>query len=504
MDRRWRWIGMTLVVLTALCTGATGPVAGQSPKEVTESLCKLFNKKQMRTAFGQRAGFSEEHPGSCHWGILDRGEYDGNNLQVELVWDPLAFDGLVQVRPDATSLTVGDRRALYWVEDGQVVVPGEGQVTRPIYSTLVLDLDAGPLALRLVDTKGSDRQATLVGLGELAVAKASRLVAPPPLDPAITALVPATLGGQPTLLKRVLFPTDEFCTKCAEYGKALRAALKAQGKTIADVSMLTAATAAGSAPNSLEPPTIRALRVPGADAAAFVEPMIGYLFGGTGVTPERTEGAGVVAVTRRADQYNTEWTAVVYPNADILWVVTAPEALRTEVLAALPGAPVPPPIPTPAPTPTPDLSPPEGYLKSLMPGSIGGEPLSMQSGGPGWVGSLSKAGLKWVQAELKKAGKTLEDLSSMIGFNSTGTQVMAMRVPGADVTPLVDLWVDSMRSQGAIGKKTKAQPLEIAGRSAFSLKGQAGTIYLYAKDDVLWMVQVPDDAALQEVFAALP
>jgi hypothetical protein len=495
---------MILVVAAALVLATGLPAAAQTANEVTESLCQLFTRKQVRAAFGQQVGNSDEVPGSCFWGIVDRGAYGGSDLQLQLSWDPSAFDDLDLVNPDATELTVAGRRARFWVEDGQVVVPGEGQVTRPIYSTLILDLDAGPLTLQMLDTKGRDRQELLTGLGTLAVARAAGLAAPPPLDPAVTALVPATMGGEPTLIRRVLFPAQEFCAKCAEYGKALRTALEAQGKTIADVSMLTAATAAQSGPNDFGPPTIRALRVPGADAAEWVEPMIGYLFGGTGVTPERTEGPGVVAVTRRADQYNTEWTSVIYPSDDILWVVTAPEALRAEVLGALPGAPVAPPIPTPAPTPTPDLSTPEGYLKSLMPASIGGEPLSMQSVGPGWIGNFDQKTVKWAQAELKKVDKTLEDLSSMAGFNSSGTSILAMRVPDVDVTPLVDLVVGSYRSMGAIGKKTKAQPVEIAGRPAFSLKSQAGTFYLYPKEDILWMVQVPDDAALLEVFAALP
>lgn len=502
MERRR--IGLGLVITAALLLGPVVPVGAQSAKDVTESLCKLLNRKQVRTAFGQQVGFSKEDPGSCHWGILDRGKYDGADLQVELVWEPVAFDDLALIRPDATDLTVGGRRARFWVEDGVVLVPGEGQVARPIYSNLVLDLDVGPLTLQIVDTKGSDRQATLTELGELAVAGAAGVTAPPALDPVVTALVPATMGGEPVVVQRVLYPAEEFCSKCAEYGKALRAALEAQGKTIADVSMLTASPVSQSGPNASVRPTIQALRVPGADATAFVEPMIGYLFGGTGKTPERTEGAGVVAVTRRGDQYNAEWTAVLYPRDDILWVVTAPEALRTEILAALPGAPVPPPIPTPAPTPTPDLSTPEGYLKSLMPGSVGGEPLSTQLGSPNWIHNFDEKTQKWAKSELKKVGRTLADLSSMGGFNSTGTTILAYRVPDVDVAPLVDLFVGSFRSMGAIGKKTRAEPVEIAGRPAFSLKGATGTVYLYPKDDVLWLVQVPDDAALQEVFAALP
>jgi hypothetical protein len=305
------------------------------------------------------------------------------------------------------------------------------------------------------------------------------------------------------VIQRVLYPAQEFCSRC-DFGKDLRAVLKEQGKTMADVSMLVAETADDSGPTDFGPPAIRALRVAGGDAVRLVEPMVGYLFGGSGVTPERTEGTGVLAVTRRGDQYNREWTAVLYPHDDILWVVTASGSLRDRILGDLPGAPVSPPIPTPAPTPTPDVSTPEGYLKSLMPGSVGGESLSMQSLGAGWIANFDEKTVKWAQAEVKKVGKKIEDLSSMVGFNDSGTQIMAMRVPDVDVTPLVDLVVGSYRKMGAVDKKTKAEPLEIAGRSAFSLETLAGTLYLYPKDDILWLVQVPDNAARDEVFAALP
>lgn len=500
MDRRLR-IGLGLVMGMALLLGASVPLSAQTPKEVTESLCGLFTKKQMRTAFEHKVGSTDQQPGKCLWGLVDPGAY-GGQLILEATWEPIAFDDQALVAPDATDLTVGGRRARFAVREGEVNAVGEGLVKRDIYSDLVLDLDQGPLGLHMTDVKGNDRQGTLTGLGELAVAKAAELVAPPPRDETMAALVPPTIGGEPTVVQRVLYPAQEFCSRC-DFGKELRAALKAQGKTMADVSMLTAATAAQSGPGGFGPPTIRALRVPDADAAGFVEPMIGYLFDGTGVTPERTEGTGVVAVTRRGDQYNTEWTAVIYPKDDILWVVTAPEALRGPVLAALPGAPVPPPIPTPAPTPTPDVSTPEGYLKSLLPGRIGGEPLSVQVLGPGWINMVDDATASWVKKELKKVGKTYEDLSSVVAVTGSGSQLLGLLVPGVDVAPMVDLWVGAQKAMGAVGKKAKTTPVEIAGRAAFSLPSTSGTMYLYPKDDVLWVVQVPE-AALEEVFAALP
>ena len=84
-------------------------------------------------------------------------------------------------------------------------------------------------------------------------------------------------------------------------------------------------------------PAIQALRVAGADATQLVEPVITYLFEGSGVEPLRADSEGTVAVTRPGDQYNAQWSSVVYPQGDTLWVVTAAEPVRTELLAALRG-----------------------------------------------------------------------------------------------------------------------------------------------------------------------
>lgn len=54
------------------------------------------------------------------------------------------------------------------------------------------------------------------------------------------------------------------------------------------------------------------------------------------------------------------------------------EPIRSELLAALPGARTAPLVPTPAPTPAPDLSTPEEWFKATLPSTVGGEPLRIQ------------------------------------------------------------------------------------------------------------------------------
>jgi hypothetical protein len=423
-------------------------------------------------------------------------------MQMEISWEDVAFDDLPLVTPDATDLTVAGRRARFDTKEGQVIARGGGQVTRDIYSDLILDLDQGPLALRLTDAKGTDRQATLVGLGELAVAQAAEVLSPPAIDASLVAAVPTTIDGQPTLVRRVAYPAQELCARC-DAGKALRAVLKAQGKTLADVSMLTASGVdpARAGTDDFRQPQVRALRVAAADASLFVEPVITWLVEGTGVEPLRTEGDGVIAVTRPGDQYNFEWTAVVYPEGDTVWIVTAPEPLRTELLAALPGAHIPPPIPTPAPTPTPDLSTPEGFFKSVMPATLGGEPLRVDVV-PG-AALFQEAVLKKVRAALKKQGKTIDDLSAGVGFTPSGLSIQGLRVAGGDAGPLVDIFLDQLRGMGMLGKKERPTEAIIGGKSTQVVATSAGTAYLYPGGEVLWIAQVPE-ATAQELFAALP
>src|SRR5262245_39707728 len=199
MDPRRRWKAIILGATAALVLGTSVPVAAQTPDGVTESLCKLFNAKQVRTAFKQKAGSSDSQPGQCYWGITDRGKY-GADLLLEMGWEPVAFEDVRLLKPGYTDLTVGGKPALFKVKPGQVLSRNGGIESRDIDSELVLDMAQGPLRLHITDGKGKDRQATLQQLGELAVAKEARLVAPPPPDATLVGLIPETIGGWPTLI----------------------------------------------------------------------------------------------------------------------------------------------------------------------------------------------------------------------------------------------------------------------------------------------------------------
>ncbi len=501
MRRRRRWDAIILGTAAVLALGTALPVSAQTASEVTESLCKLFTRKHVRDAFGERrVGFNDENPGACYWGA-DPGDY-GGELQLQVTWDPVAFDDLALVTPAASELMVGDRRARFSVREGQVNAVGEGLVTRDIHSDLLIDLDPGPLALRLTDAKGRDRQETLVGLGELAVARAARLVAPTPRDETIAALVPPTIGGHPTLISRVLFPGQELCARC-DSGKALRAALETQGRTLGEVSMLTAkgVDPALAGQDDFRLPEVRALRVPSADATALVEPVITYLTEGIGVEPQRVEGDGIIAITRPADEYNFAWTALVYPEADTVWVVTALEPIRSELLAALPGARTPPAIPTPAPTPTPDLSTPEGWFKATLPSTVGGEPLQIQV--MEGAQTFSPDGLKRVRAIVKEQGKSLDDVSAAVAFTASGAALTGIRIAGGDAAPLVDVFLDQLRAMGVLGRREQPASAEIGGKSVQVVTSPQGTGYLYVGPEVLWMLQMPE-AAAAALLEALP
>jgi len=506
MHRPRRRNAILMGVAAVLAVASVPSVSAQDAGDVTESLCKLFNKKQVREAFGQQVGNSDQSPGECLWGLVDQGAY-GGELTLRIAWEPVAFEDLALVTPDATDLTIAERPARYSVREGQVVAVGEGQVTRDIYSDLILDLESGPLGLHLMDAKGNDRQQTLVGLAELAVAKASRLVAPPPRDDALAALIPATIGGQPTLVERVLFPAREFCSRC-DSGKALRSALKGMGKTLADVSLLTASGVdpARAGQQDFRQPAIRALRVAGGDATALVEPVITYLFEGSGVQPERVDGTEVVAVTRPEDEFNFPWTAIVYPQGDTLWVVTAEEPLRSEVLAALPGAPTPPPIPTPAPTPTPDVSTAEGWFRSVLPASVAGERLRIASvaAGDELAQVFPSDVIKQFRAVLKAQDATTDDLSLVLAATASGLAVQGYRIAGGDAAPLVDVLVDLLRQGGVLGKRERPVEAVIGGKTVFTAESAQGTIVMYPGGEVLWVTQGAPTEAATELYAALP
>jgi hypothetical protein len=102
---------------------------------------------------------------------------------------------------------------------------------------------------------------------------------------------------------------------------------------------------------------------------------------------------------------------------------------------------------------------------------------------------------------LTAQGRSIEDLSIGFGASDDGAvQIVALRVRGADIRPFVaDLLgafingpVPSMTPQGVA-----------AGKDVSSITQDGQQVYVYPRDDVLWLVAA-DGAPLAETFARLP
>jgi hypothetical protein len=370
---------------------------------------------------------------------------------------------------------------------------------RDIDSALVLDLGQGTLKLHLLDGKGRDRQATLEQLAALAVAKDGTLVTPPVLDDVLASAVPQTIDGWPSLVRGISYPGAELCARCPS-GKALRSALEAQGKTMADVTMLTAT---GIDPenvmeNVFREPAVQALRVAGGDATQLVDVVIGYLFEGS-VEPVRVDGEGITAVTRPADQYNFGWTAFVYPQGDTVWVATTYGEVPTELLAALPGAPTAPQVPAPPPAVPENPSALETFARDVVPATIRGEPVRI---GVSPLFDDGSAILKRLKRELREQDKSFDDISAILAFTPSGYGIQGLRVAGGDAAPLLEVLVDMARAGGTI---TDATPVDavVAGKSVQSTAGPMGTTYVYPGGEVLWFIP-GSEALAAEWLAGLP
>ena len=497
MDRRR--IGLGLFITTVFLLGSGMPVGAQSADDVTESLCKVFNRKQVREAFGRQVAASDQQPGMCYWGITNEGAY-GAQLILDMAWLPVAFDDVPLTKPGWIESTVAGKRALFRTKAGQVLKARGGYEMRDIDSELVLDLAQGPLRLHLVDGKGRDRRGTLEQLGALAVAKDGGLVTPPTLDDVLVSAVPPVIDGWPSLVTAVPYPGAQMCAQCPS-GKGLRSALKAQGKAMADVTMLTAT---GVDPenvieNAFRQPAVRAIRVADGDAMGLVEPVITHLFEGASAEPVRVDGEGITAVSRPADQYNFGWTAYVYPQGDTVWVVTTYGEVPTELVAALPGGPTAPDVPAPPPAVPTDPTALEAWAREVVPATIRGEPVRI---GTSPLFDDGSDVVKRLKRELRKQDKSLDDVSAILAFTPSGYGLQGFRVAGGDASALLDVLLASVRQAGTIGDEELVAGV-IGGKSVQTGTGPMGTTHVYPGGEVLWMIPGSEELA-SEWLAALP
>jgi hypothetical protein len=464
-----------IVVTTVVALGVALAPSVSAADEISESMCGLFSKKEVRAALDQKR--QQPDPDldayACYWSSP---EFNDPQRELIVSWTdrPTTLDEVktqladTNVGSGAVDLILGTRPALY------TGGPGLG--------TLHLQLDQGVLVLTMRDLQGTDWQSAIAGLGELAATRGDQLVPLPPVDEALMAMFPATLAGAP-VVTQPSYPAKQFQR---ESRKALNKRLKAQDKKFADVSM------AFGGP-------ITALRVAGADASAFMEDLILSmgLGGAYTIEPEKVPN-GTVGVVRGPNDY----VFFVYPKDDVAWGVAAEEPLLTEAFASLPGAPVPPVLPEPTPAPTPDISTPEGYLLSLLPATVGGEEVVSVV----YMGkeALTADSQKAFRATLKDQGKTMDDVSIAAAYTPNGTQIQGFRIAGGDAAPLEPVLLKFMKDTGQVDKKATPTPAQVAAKAVSRVKTSAGDAYLYPKDDVLWLVMAANEADLTEVFTALP
>lgn len=470
----------TLLLPVLVLTVAWAPVTMAQGSDIAESLCKALSRKEVRQALGTRTHVPRPEPDYfyCSW----RPEsFDEPEITLNVQWSDYTLDQMRQLLSDPTQapvdLVVGGHPALYAEQSG--------------LANLYVDLEPGVLLLSLDDRVERDWQALLTGLGERAVTRADALVRMPPIDATLAASFPTAVGNAtvimvPEYVRRAFLDRDRR--------RAFRDAVEAAGKTFADVSL---ANATVRGPAGEEGPRIFALRVPGTDAAAFVDFAVHQSLT-VAPDPLANGEVGYVADSGGDPTYVT----YVYPKDDVVWTVYGKQADVAQVLPLLPGAPAPRPIPTPTPAPTPDISTPEGYLTSLLPATVSGDKLRIQVYKA--EDALTPVAQKSFRPILKGQGKTIADLVIVLAFNALGSQIQGIQIVGGDAAPLEEVVLEQMRSGGIVDKKTKPQPVEIAGKAMRSITTSAGDAHLYPKDDVMWVVMASDEAALTEIFTALP
>jgi hypothetical protein len=168
--------------------------------------------------------------------------------------------------------------------------------------------------------------------------------------------------------------------------------------------------------------------------------------------------------------------------------------------------------PTPEPTETPpaesdggglpSLEPGAGDLADLLPTEVGGFTLTYQSAqGEEVLGSSDLTPEE--RAFFESVGASPSDLSSAFGIafdqSGQGITIVAFRVAGADTDQMRDAFLSSMQDPGEVGEETT-----VAGKTVTTLGSGTGSGYLYAHDDVIFIVGGDPPSLVEEALAALP
>jgi hypothetical protein len=297
------WAILAAATAFALVTGGSAAQA-QSDDPVAVAFCSLYTAEEIESVLGTALA-ATPNGDECTWATPD-----GGLTSASAGWYELTIADHKGVWPEGTDHTIGGRTA--WFSPGMFL------------QEMLIELEPGVLHLVITGYDG-DVEAALLELGELAVARADSLIPPapdptmPPMDgdPELEALFPPTIGGE-TLVVQSMAGTD-FISDPEDVAE-VNAALASHGKTLDDVSFGIAILPTG---------TVTAIKVAGADAAAFAEAVLAGTQGGqVEMVPAQVAGKDVMHLPAVS--------AYAYPSGDVLWVVQLEEPALSEVLTALP------------------------------------------------------------------------------------------------------------------------------------------------------------------------
>ncbi|MFN8622841.1 MAG: hypothetical protein U0869_19055 [Chloroflexota bacterium] len=116
------------------------------------------------------------------------------------------------------------------------------------------------------------------------------------------------------------------------------------------------------------------------------------------------------------------------------------------------------------------------------------------------LGTLSPDALAAIDAALGTAGKTHTDVSAALAYTSSGGLIAAFRVAGADGTAFVEPFLGALIPPAA---EVVRGSTTIGDRAVTTVTAYAGTLYVFASGDVVWLIGM-DEQGATDLIGTLP
>ncbi len=488
-----RRVVVSLLLILLLLVAASPTAYGVDARtSIPEGMCSLWTTRQATNAMGEPMEVVRDDPDFCVW--YGKKPHSGS------------------ISTLSAGLRVGDP----W-SDESLLDQARGQEWRGWSEATVGGV---PMLMTKVDRSGKNREITaaafpdpttwldlnaysVIGKDVRRAVRRMVEIAAPKLAATTPSIAPAQSTG----------PVVDACALLTE--DEVSAAL---GETLVANAMPPACLFAGP-PASGTPTNLGVVVLRGAEAASAIAQ-----FAGLGFT-ESTVG-GVPAHQSPPDvsggRSRSVLAVVPDPSTVLALSVDVPEAIdaaaAAQVLAelALPRLAA---VPTPstavastapaspaASVPAPSIAPLSG-LAALYPTEIGGRPVTLdrEMTGQEFLSQIIAFPTmeRRVTRALERRDLSVDDLSFAIGGTPSGSTIVAFRVEGGRIRPLVNTLLESLAMERT-GQEIPAET--VAGKEAFEVTGGfliSGQGIAYAAGEVLWLV-FPEGDEQSEIFEKLP